>query len=783
VSQNVYPTSDVQNNWNPDPAYAEIDEGATPIDSDFAYTDDNPTPGTGNSGWLEVHIGDPTDPEVSTGHVVRWRHVLIDGGALATTDGTGCDLDVSLVQGTTVIASKINIALDGIYSWTADSFTLSAGEADAIGTDYSDLRIRFDADGGGGSPASRRGAGVSWAELEVPDAPSTDRQAVVTAFELEVPTAPRKAIVTAFEFEIPNADRKAVVTAFEFEVPTAPRQAIVTAFELEVPTAPRKAIVTAFELETEVAGRQAIVTAFELETEDAPVGDRQAIITAFELETEDAPRQAVVTAFELETETAPAFRLVASDYIAAGGEDTTGQLTPPASGSFGGGRIQDDENPGDTVDLDTDEYREDEWCIRATSAAEDAATYQFRVLLGGAATTSASVDPRWTIGAGAAARQAIVTAFEFEIPNADRKAVVTAFELETEDAARQALVTAFELETEDAARQALVTAFEFEVPTAPRKAIVTAFEFETEDAARQALVTAFELETEVAGRQGVVTAFEFEIPNADRRALVTAFELETPDTPGRQAVVTAFELEVPDAPRQAIVTAFELETGNAGRQAVVTAFEFEIPNADRRAIITAFELRVPDTIWDILEDMEGDMSIKIISRFVDTNGDGTGSYEITGDYDGSPTLFKFTAQAREHVVLSRLIGSMKAVALTNADVYGTAAGSALTNGIQIYVTDVDGEILYYLTDPRLPVKTNGMWAHYCYDFTQWAGLGAGEDHGAWRWTFAKSGQPVELLPGWSLCVFVEDDFSSLVTEHHFVVQGYNIWPRVTGAYA
>jgi hypothetical protein len=443
MSQNVYPTSDVTNQWASG-TYADIDEGATPSDSDFAYSNDKPA-----SEVFEFHLGDPTDPEVHTGHVVRYRWATVDGGVLSG-DGTAVTQTYNLYQGTTLISTGTgNTHTTNSATFSDASFTLSEAEAGSI-TDYTDLRVRVVASGGAGSGPDRRGAAISWAELETPDAPSTDRQAIVTAFELEVPTAPRKAIVTAFEFEIPNADRKAVVTAFEFEVPTAPRQAIVTAFELETPD---------FE-------RQAIVTAFEFEIGDA----------------------------------AAHFRMALSDHITASGENTTGQLTAPAgktTGDFGGGRIQDDENPGDTVDLDYDEYREDEWCILATDAAVGAAVYQFRVLLNAATLTTYTVDPRWTIG----------------VSN-DRQAIVTAFELETEDAARQALVTAFELETEDAARQALVTAFELETEDAARQALVTAFELETEDAARQALVTAFELETEDAARQAVVTAFELETDHA-----------------------------------------------------------------------------------------------------------------------------------------------------------------------------------------------------------------------------------------------------------------------------
>ncbi len=78
----------------------------------------------------------------------------------------------------------------------------------------------------------------------------------------------------------------------------------------------------------------------------------------------------------------PPFVLVDSAYIVASGEDTTFQLTPPGikdTGSFQAGRIQDDENPADPINLVSDKYTEIEWCIKATDETEVDATYEFRV--------------------------------------------------------------------------------------------------------------------------------------------------------------------------------------------------------------------------------------------------------------------------------------------------------------------------------------------------------------------------------------------------------------------
>ncbi len=198
MAQFGYPISDVTNEWSCG-GWADLDDASPGSDTDHAYTADNPSADVLECA-LTASLGDPIS---DAGHIMRWRHVLIDGGVVASSAGTGCDLTTQLIQTTTVIGGKSAVALDTVTAWAADTYTLSAGEADAI-TDYTDLRIRWTADGGGGSPANRRGAGVSWFELELPNIDNT-RAAHVTAFELEAENAARQAHVTAFELEAENA--------------------------------------------------------------------------------------------------------------------------------------------------------------------------------------------------------------------------------------------------------------------------------------------------------------------------------------------------------------------------------------------------------------------------------------------------------------------------------------------------------------------------------------------------------------------------------------------------
>jgi hypothetical protein len=95
--------------------------------------------------------------------------------------------------------------------------------------------------------------------------------------------------------------------------------------------------------------------------------------------------------------------LSASPHIIASGENTTAQLTAPATkttADFTAGRIQDDENPADSIDIPTDDYTELEWCIQFTQGGE----YEFRITIGGTLLDSYPQIPASTVFDGASAR-------------------------------------------------------------------------------------------------------------------------------------------------------------------------------------------------------------------------------------------------------------------------------------------------------------------------------------------------------------------------------------------
>lgn len=371
------------------------------------------------------------------------------------------------------------------------------------------------------SVSDRQGQ-VTWAEMEVPDAP---RQAQVTWAELETPDGARQAQVTWTELEIPTAPRTAIVTWAEAEIPTAPRTALVTWAELETPDAPRQAQVTWAELETPDGARQAQVTWAELETGDAarqaqvtwaefevPTNNRRAWVTWSEIEIPDGARSGVVSWAEMET------------------------TDPPRQGQVTWAELEVPDGPRQ------------------------------------AQVTWAEIE----IGDGA--RQAQVTWSEMELPDAPRQAQVTWAEMEIADAgSRTARATWAEMEVPTAPRQAQVTWSELETPDGARQAQVTWAELEVGDGPRTARVTWAEIETGNAARRAVVSWSELEVPEADRTAQVTWGELEVPTAP-RTSQVTWAEMEVNDAPRQAQVTWAEFEVPAFNRMAIVTWAQLEIPD-------------------------------------------------------------------------------------------------------------------------------------------------------------------------------------------------------------
>jgi hypothetical protein len=163
TAQYARPASDITSTNVASGTYADIDE-ETPSDADYLY-------GTNNTAvTYETKLSSVTDPSSNTGHTISYR---IAKTKVGTVDAAGSVTTVTayLYQGSTLIATDDTKTLG---DWTTISdFTLSSAEADAI-TDYTDLRIRFYSPASGGAVANRRSVGLSWAQLEVPEAVASD---------------------------------------------------------------------------------------------------------------------------------------------------------------------------------------------------------------------------------------------------------------------------------------------------------------------------------------------------------------------------------------------------------------------------------------------------------------------------------------------------------------------------------------------------------------------------------------------------------------------------------
>ena len=278
MAQFVAPATDLDNTgvWTSTPLWSKVNTAeATVVVSDSSPTSSEPFTVDGSS---------VTDPAVSTGHVLRARW------AKNATGGANYTGNLQLRQGYTseaspgtLVATLTSGAISGTTLQT-DTHTLTAGEANSI-TDYTDLQLRvWAAKSGGGAGRAFK---VDLVELEVPDA-SADRRSDISWAELEVPDAPRRSDLSFAEFEVPTAPRASHMSWAEMETPNAPRVGQISWAELETPTAPRRSDLSFAELETPDAPRAGHVSWAELEI---PVAARRADVSFTELEVRRPSRE------------------------------------------------------------------------------------------------------------------------------------------------------------------------------------------------------------------------------------------------------------------------------------------------------------------------------------------------------------------------------------------------------------------------------------------------------------------------------------------------------------
>ena len=147
-----------QGNWTGD--HTALDE-TTPLDTDFAYSQDNP-----NGSTFELSLSNPAQTPGAGDLTISYRYSQVVSGGVDTGGGTQTSLNVSLYQGATLIASDVQQSPGLLF--TTRVWTFAAAGI----TDWTDLRVVAVASGGGGSPSKRRGVALSWLSVSVPDAPA-----------------------------------------------------------------------------------------------------------------------------------------------------------------------------------------------------------------------------------------------------------------------------------------------------------------------------------------------------------------------------------------------------------------------------------------------------------------------------------------------------------------------------------------------------------------------------------------------------------------------------------
>ena len=172
--------------------------------------------------------------------------------------------------------------------------------------------------------------------------------------------------------------------------------------------------------------------------------------------------------------------------------------------------------------------------------------------------------------------------------------------------------------------------------------------------------------------------------------------------------------------------------------------------------------------WGDINEIFGEQET-LLSRFLDTDGDGTGTKNAIGDYS-TPEDFYIQPAAGQVYRINRILISIEDGSGFKAGLYGGLA--ALSTGLSLKVEDASGTLVDFMDG--VPVKTNGQWARVCFDvdLKSWSASPT-EELLVVRLTFSKFGQAVRLDGdnAEKLVMTLSDNMTGLLS-HYFKVQGY-----------
>ncbi len=158
---------------------------------------------------------------------------------------------------------------------------------------------------------------------------------------------------------------------------------------------------------------------------------------------------------------------------------------------------------------------------------------------------------------------------------------------------------------------------------------------------------------------------------------------------------------------------------------------------------------------------------KHIYEYLDTNGDGTGTINVNGDYSSAAEDFYYQATVTSNI--ARLIVIIEDSGSFTAENYGGI--STLSNGMRLFLEDSDSNSEIAL-DGGSAIKSNAHWGGLCYDVDR-KSWGAGNDFLLVRFSFDKAGACLCLDAGEKIILRANDDLSGLIL-HQFMIQGMEL---------
>lgn len=153
-----------------------------------------------------------------------------------------------------------------------------------------------------------------------------------------------------------------------------------------------------------------------------------------------------------------------------------------------------------------------------------------------------------------------------------------------------------------------------------------------------------------------------------------------------------------------------------------------------------------------------------LRRFLDTNGNGTGTKNATGNYSAAPTPFYIQPNADQRFAIYELLVQNSDAGQYGQSVYAAFA-TALTNGLLMRVKQ-SGSVVFDLLD-GVPIKTNDHFVHVSHDYTlvTWQGS---LNSMSLLIQFARNSLVLNGRTQDQLEIVCQDDFTGLIDQTFFV---------------